>query len=68
MALKDIRESKGWSQVTLGKRSGVTNMTISDIERGVNRNPSWEIVAKLAHALECSPHDIVSVELPEVSR
>lgn len=68
MALKDIREKKGWSQTTLAKRSTVSNQTISDIESGRNRRPAWDFVAKLAFALECDPHEIVPVELPQVSR
>lgn len=67
MALKDIRLKRGWSQTVLGKRAQVDNQTISDIERGANKNPSWGKVARLAHVLECDPHEIVPVELPEIS-
>lgn len=64
MPLKDMRQKRGWTQTELMRRSGVDNQTISDIEREVNKNPSWTLVAKLAHALECDPHDIVPVDLP----
>lgn len=67
MALKDIRLRRGWSQTTLMKRSGVDNRTIADIESGRNKKPAWEKVAKLAHVLECDPHEVVPVELPEIS-
>lgn len=66
MALKDIRLKRGWSQVTLSKRSGVTTQTINDIEHGANRNPSWEKVARLAHVLGCDPQEICSVVLPSI--
>jgi transcriptional regulator with XRE-family HTH domain len=64
MALKDIREARELTQRVLSDRSGVNIQTISDIETGANKNPSWEKVAKLAHVLECDPQDIFPVELP----
>lgn len=64
MALKDIRTNRRLTQQALSVLSGVETQTISDIERGANRSPSWEKVAKLAHALGCTPQEVWPVELP----
>lgn len=49
--IKELRESKGLTQKELGKRIGVTAVTITRYERG-DRNPSIKILNKIADALE----------------
>jgi transcriptional regulator with XRE-family HTH domain len=53
MAIKARRASLGISQEELAHRAGLHRTYVSDVERGT-RNPSIEIVAKLASALELS--------------
>lgn len=51
--LKVIRNNIGMTQKTLGKKIGVTSVTIGNWERGV-RQPSFELLPKLADALGTS--------------
>jgi phage repressor protein C with HTH and peptisase S24 domain len=50
---KRLRTERGWTQAELGKRAGLSQVTISDIERGRNQG-SREIIP-LADALGVSP-------------
>lgn len=56
--IKDARDERGLSQKALEDLSGVGQRTISGIETGEVRNPGWEIVARLAHALDLSVDDL----------
>jgi transcriptional regulator with XRE-family HTH domain len=49
--LKIYREKKGWSQTKLSKVSGVPQSTISEIENGIRKNPTFKTIQKLAKAL-----------------
>lgn len=58
MNLRTARRLKDITQTQLAEQSGVDQRTISDLERGANRNPSWETVSKIAKALGVEPHEI----------
>lgn len=58
MALKPIRESRGLSQIELALKTGVSNKTISSIERGT-RKPSVEVLQSLSESLNCTTDDIL---------
>jgi transcriptional regulator with XRE-family HTH domain len=49
--LKTLRESKGLSQVDLADRAKVGRTYIVKLESGDKRNPSLDILKKLAKAL-----------------
>jgi transcriptional regulator with XRE-family HTH domain len=51
--VRRLREAKDWSQDNLSEASGLHRTYISGIERGV-RNPTIEIVHKIALALNCT--------------
>lgn len=55
--VKTYRLRSGMSQVALADASGVPQTTISTIEHGAN--PSWEIMKKLALALNMSVDDLM---------
>jgi len=61
--LKAARESAGIGQSELSRRSDVSQDAISKYELG-KREPTWEIVQKLAIALEVDCRHFVTVEKP----
>jgi transcriptional regulator with XRE-family HTH domain len=64
--LKTARTLKGWTQVELARRSGVSQRTVTDIERGIILNPTWETANRLASALGVEPQQIFVVpQIPE---
>lgn len=61
MLLKEIRKQKNLTQTQLAEKSGVDQATISNLEIGRVKCPSWEIVAKLSRALRVSPNKLFPV-------
>lgn len=61
MNLRTARRLKDITQAQLAEIAGVDQTTISDIERGKNRNPSWETVARIARALGVEAEEIFPV-------
>jgi transcriptional regulator with XRE-family HTH domain len=57
--LKRFREQAGLSQEDLGFESGLHRTYISGVERGI-RNPTIEILAKLAVPLGIQPYQLLS--------
>ena len=51
--LRRSREQKRWSQLDVAAKTGVSNMSISNYERG-EREPSLEILTQLARLYEVS--------------
>lgn len=66
MSLRDIRTAKGITQEDLEASSGVTQTTISSIERGTNKRPSWETVRRLAIALNVAPDELFPADCGDV--
>jgi transcriptional regulator with XRE-family HTH domain len=59
--LRMARAYRGWSQTELAKRSGVHNMQISKLERGVIRETSTSTLRALCQALGVSPSYILGL-------
>jgi len=57
--IRSLRNAKGWTQQDLGGRADINYKFLGEIERG-QQNPSFQILVKIADALE--------VELPELFR
>lgn len=57
--IRSLRNVKGWTQQELGDQANVNYKFIGEIERG-QQNPSFNVLAKIATALE--------VDLPELFR
>lgn len=56
--LKLIRECRNMTQEELEKASGVSRVTISNIERGALKNMKVDTMRALAHALHEKPENI----------
>ncbi|GKU84417.1 helix-turn-helix domain-containing protein [Niallia sp. NCCP-28] len=50
--IKKLRLMKGYSINELSERAGVSKSYLSYIERGIQKNPSLQILSKLAHTLD----------------
>lgn len=61
MKLKQARKRKRLTQTELAEISGVDQSTICAIETRRLKRPSWEIVARLARALEIAPDELFPV-------
>lgn len=58
MNLRTARRLKDITQAELARRAGLDQTTISDIERGRNRNPSLDSARRIAEALGCTVDEI----------
>ncbi|MCD8041425.1 MAG: helix-turn-helix domain-containing protein [Tannerellaceae bacterium] len=50
--IREVRNSKGWTQETLADKAGVTTSYVGEIERG-ERNVTVLTLIKIAKQLEC---------------
>lgn len=57
--IKEIRKKKNYSQSDLAKAAGVTYAYISQIERGVRKNPSIKVLSKIANFLNVDLNEIL---------
>jgi transcriptional regulator with XRE-family HTH domain len=57
--LREAREARGWSQVKLAERAGVTRATVSRIETGKVASLDLEVFEKLADALGVHPATLI---------
>lgn len=58
-AVRQGRDERGLTQEQLAQATGLQPTYISDIERGV-RNPSWDVVVRLAAALGQKPSALIA--------
>lgn len=56
--LTELREAQNLSKTELGRRCGVSYKHIQQIEAG-ERNPSVNLIAKLAYGLDVEPRDLM---------
>ncbi|MFP3845807.1 helix-turn-helix domain-containing protein [Priestia filamentosa] len=56
------RVRKGWTQLELAEVSGVPQCTISQIERGSRRYPTYDTICKIAKALDLPLEDFSFME------
>lgn len=56
--VKEYREKKNMTQLDLSQKSGVSRVTISQIESGIERNTSSRTLLKIAKALDTTVENI----------
>jgi len=59
--LKGAREKKGWSQLFVAEKLGITNTVLSNYERDY-RDPDTETLKKLAELYEVSTDFLLGIE------
>ncbi len=57
LAIKSIREEKGFTQFDLWDKCGIDRSYLSDIERG-RRNPSLNTIIQIAQGLEVKAYNL----------
>jgi transcriptional regulator with XRE-family HTH domain len=65
--VREHRQSRGWSQETLGEKTGLTQTYVSEIENG-DRNPSILVVLGLCRAFEITPGELLRDFTPAALR
>lgn len=58
--IKKIRAEKGYSLEKVARLADLSLNTIVKIENGVNQNPTFETLQKIAKALEVKMDDLIS--------
>jgi transcriptional regulator with XRE-family HTH domain len=64
--LARLRKEKGYTQIKLAKKIGITQALISAYERGRLR-PNYEIIISFAQALEVTTDELLGLKVPKVS-
>lgn len=64
--VRELRKRKGWSQIKLAEALGVSEMTVSRVERG-KRAPSVGLLVQLSRALEASVDTLLGPTIEERS-
>ncbi len=59
LRVQELREKRGWSQSELARRSGVPQPTISRIELRKTGGIDFEILERLADALDVHPSALI---------
>lgn len=58
----NLRKKKGLSLTELSTRSGVSKSYLSNIERELNRNPSIQILEKIASVLDVELKELITID------
>lgn len=59
LAVRRLRQARGWKQQTLAAKSGLAQGFISNLEQGNKDNPTQETLQKLAAAFEMSLNEFL---------
>jgi len=62
-----FKEGKPMMQKELAEKAGVPASSLCNIENGKYKNPTWEILSKIAHALECDISEFFISDKTKVS-
>ena len=61
--LKEYRKSLGMSQAELARKSNVSAAYLSELESGLGKRPSGEILLRLANALEVTIAELLGQDI-----
>ena len=57
--IKNMREKRGLTIIELSTKSGISKSYLSSIERGIQKNPSIQVLNKLSDALGISSNQLL---------
>ncbi|MBM7690897.1 transcriptional regulator with XRE-family HTH domain [Peribacillus deserti] len=66
-AFRRLRIKKGYSITQLAERTGISKSYLSYIERGLQQNPSINILTKIAQVLDCSVDDLMGETISDMT-
>ncbi|HPQ41762.1 MAG TPA: helix-turn-helix transcriptional regulator [bacterium] len=61
--VRRLRKSRGLNQTKLAMAARTRPTTISAIENGINPNPGWDLLGRVAEVLDSSIHDLTQPEI-----
>jgi len=61
--VRRLRKSRGINQTKLAMAARTRPTTISAIENGINPNPGWDLLGRVAEVLDSSIHDLTQPEI-----
>lgn len=64
-AIKFIRQARNLNQRELAERSGITQPHLSMIEKSIKRNPSEELINRIAEQLNVEPWVFSLLSMPD---
>jgi len=60
--IQELRKRKGMTLTQLAANAGISKSYLSNIERGVNQNPSIEVLKRLAYVLNADLKTLLRVQ------
>jgi putative transcriptional regulator len=63
--LKIARINRNMTQIELAKDVGITNKYLSQLERGISKNPSKPVMERISKILGCSAQELFFNDLNE---
>ncbi len=68
--IRRLRKSRGLNQTSLANSAKTRPTTISSIENGINLNPGWDLLGRVANVLDTTIHDLTlpEIDLSEVEK
>ena len=61
--IRRLRKSRGLNQTTLANSAKTRPTTISSIENGINLNPGWDLLGRVAGVLDTSIHELTQPDI-----
>ncbi|MBN1552958.1 helix-turn-helix transcriptional regulator [bacterium] len=66
--IRRLRKAQKINQIDLAKRANTRSTTISLLENGLNPNPGWDLLDRIAVVLETTVHDLLRPDATSLSR
>lgn len=62
--IRELRTARGWTATELGRRAGISRVTLSKLERGFQTDMRLSSAIAVAKALDVSVEQLVDTETP----
>ena len=65
--IRRLRKAAGLNQKALADMAGTRAGTISEIENNINKNPGWELIARIARVLKSTIKQLITDETSSIT-